>query len=71
MSLIAFHRFLISAGIVFCLGFAGWEVAEFTRTRSTGALVLAAVFFLLGVGLAWYLSRLARFLTGRTSSDGD
>jgi len=68
MSLISFHRFLISAGIVFCLGFAGWEVAAFTRTRETGALVLAVVFVALGLGLAYYLSRLAYFLTGHGAS---
>lgn len=65
MSLINFHRFLITAGIIFCLGYAGWEVAAFTRTRATGDLILAAVFFALGLALAYYLSRLRRFLTGR------
>lgn len=65
MSLISFHRFLISAGIVFCLGYAGWEVAAFTRTREPATLLIAAVFVGLGLGLAWYLSRLAQFLTGR------
>jgi hypothetical protein len=66
MSLITFHRFLISAGIAFCLGFAGWEAAAFTRTREGGALALAVVFFVLGLALAYYLSRLAFFLTGRS-----
>jgi hypothetical protein len=69
MSLIAFHRFLISAAIVFCIGYGGWEAAAFTRTRSTGSLVMAVVFVGLGLGLAWYLSRLARFLTGRSDVD--
>lgn len=69
MSLVSFHRFLISAAIVFCIGYAGWEAAAFTRTRTAGHLVTAAVFVGLGLGLAWYLSRLARFLTGRDDVD--
>lgn len=65
MSLVGFHRFLITAAIVFCLGYAGWEVAAFTRTRATGALVIAAIFVGLAIALAYYLARLRFFLTGR------
>lgn len=69
MSLVTFHRFLISAAIVFCIGYAGWEAVAFARTRDAGRLGLAVVFALLGLGLAWYLSRLTRFLAGRSDAD--
>jgi hypothetical protein len=62
LSLIAFHRMLISAGILFCLGFAGWEVRAFTRTSRPGALALAVLFAALGVLLVIYLRRLNRIL---------
>jgi len=62
VSLIAFHRFLISAGIVFCAGFAAWEVRAFTRTSRPGSIVLAILFALLAVGLVLYLRRLNRIL---------
>lgn len=62
MSLIAFHRLLISAGIAFCLGFGAWEIRAFTRDRQSGAIVLGAVFLLLGIALIIYLRRLNRIL---------
>jgi hypothetical protein len=62
VSLIAFHRVLIATGILFCFGFAAWELVFWWVTRRVGALALGVVFVLLGVGLCWYLARLARFL---------
>ncbi len=62
MSLIGFHRFLIVTAILFCLGFAGWELWAWTTTRSTATLVLAIVFIVLGIGLGAYLRRLGRIL---------
>ena len=62
MSLIAFHRFLIATGIAFCFGFAIWELMTWWVGRTQGALVLGVVFLALGAGLAFYLSRLRRFL---------
>lgn len=62
MSLIAFHRFLIAAGIVFCFGFAVWELMTWWVGRAPDALALGAVFLGLGAGLSFYLSRLRRFL---------
>jgi len=62
MSLIGFHRFLIVTAILFCLGFAGWEVWAWSATRRTSTLVLAIVFVALGVGLGLYLRRLGRIL---------
>jgi hypothetical protein len=62
LSLIAFHRFLIAAGIVFCFGFAGWEVHAFLNEGAVGSILLALVFIVLGVGLSIYLWRLKRIL---------
>ena len=64
MSLLTFHRLLISIAIAFCIGYAGWEAAAWTRTRAPASLLLAGIFVGLGLGLAWYLSQLARFLQG-------
>lgn len=60
--MIAFHRFLIAAGIVFCFGFAVWELMTWWVGRAPAALMLGAVFLGLGAGLVFYLSRLRRFL---------
>jgi hypothetical protein len=62
MSLIAFHRFLIVTGIVFCFGFAIWELMTWWVGRAPGALILGLTFVALGVLLAFYLARLRRFL---------
>lgn len=62
MSLVAFHRFLISAGIVFCFGYAVWEVQGWLDSRDAGALIVAMGFALLGAGLVVYLRRLNRIL---------
>ena len=62
MSLIPFHRGLIGTAIVFCLGYAGWELVDFSRTGGTVSLAIGVLFLVLGVGLAYYLARLNRFL---------
>lgn len=62
MSLISFHRFLIATGIVFCLGFAAWELMTWWVGRTPGALILGLTFVALGVLLSFYLARLRRFL---------
>lgn len=62
ISLLAFHRFLIVAAIAFCLGYAGWEMRAWLQNDDGGALAIAVLFLLLGVGLALYLRRLGRFL---------
>jgi hypothetical protein len=71
VSLIAFHRVLIAAGILFCFGFAAWELVFWWVTRATGALVMGIVFVLLGAGLCWYLSRLGRFLGYEKGKPGE
>ena len=62
MSLIAFHRFLIAAAILFCLGFGLWELLAARDGGGVGALALALIFTLLGIGLIVYLVHLGRFL---------
>ena len=62
MSLIAFHRVLIAAGILFCFGFAAWELVLWWVTRSAGALAMGILFLVLAIGLCVYLARLRQFL---------
>lgn len=62
MSLVSFHRFLIATAIVFCLGFGLWEFNSVGSGGGAEAVVLGSVFMLLGIGLGFYLRRLARFL---------
>ncbi len=67
MSLIPFHRGLISAAIVFCFGYGVWEIAT-PASDGGGSGVIAIVFIGLGFGLIYYLARLNRFL-GYESED--
>lgn len=62
MSLIGFHRVLISTAILFCLGFAGLTGASYFREGGTGSLVLAVAFVAAGLLLATYLRYLNRVL---------
>ncbi|HZD03707.1 MAG TPA: hypothetical protein VE173_02280 [Longimicrobiales bacterium] len=62
MSLIGFHRVLIGSAIIFCFGYAAWEIVRFWVVRGMGSLVIGVVFLGLGVLLSVYLKRLARFL---------
>lgn len=66
MSLIAFHRVLITTGILFSGGFSAWQVQQFAEGGTGLQLVLGAVFGLAALGLLWYLLNLERFL-GRSS----
>ena len=70
MSLIPFHRGLISAAIVFCFGYGAWEMAALRSDGEGGVTVIAVVFILLGLGLIYYLARLNRFL-GVRPGDGE
>jgi hypothetical protein len=70
LSLIPFHRGLITAGIVFCFGYSVWEFNGYTRGAGTGFPTLAVLFFVLGLGLIYYLTRLNRFL-GYESREGE
>lgn len=62
MSLIAFHRLLIAAAILFCAGFAVWELFAFRRHGEVSALLIALAFAAAGAGLGYYLRHLPRFL---------
>ena len=70
MSLIPFHRGLISAAIVFCFGYGAWEIAARARSGGAGLPVISIVFVVLGFVLIYYLARLNRFL-GYESREGD
>ncbi len=61
-SLIPFHRVLISAGILFCGGFAIWTFAAAADSEGAGLWVLGGVFAVLAVVLAVYLWNLKRIL---------
>ena len=62
MSLVSFHRALIVTAILFCFGFAGWEVRAWLSGGGSGAVALAAIFTALGALLIVYLVRLASIL---------
>ncbi len=68
MSLIAFHRVLITTGILFSGGFSAWQIRQFVGGGTGLQLALGTVFALAALGLLWYLLNLERFL-GRTSGD--
>lgn len=53
--MIPFHRILITTGIVFCAGFAVWSLLR-------GQMALGIGFGVLGLGLAYYLRHLRRFI---------
>jgi hypothetical protein len=62
MSLITFHRVLIGAAIVFCFGFAAWEIVLWWVTRDANSLVIGVVFIVLGAVSSVYLARLKSFV---------
>jgi drug/metabolite transporter (DMT)-like permease len=62
MSLISFHRFLIATAIIFCFGYAIWELMTWWAGGEIGALTLGGTFIALGGFLTYYLARLRRFL---------
>lgn len=62
MTLVGFHRVLISTGILFCAGFALWMYLAYSRTGSLGALVVSSLFVVAAVALGFYLRHLNRIL---------
>ncbi len=60
--MIVFHRFLIGTAIVFCMALAAWLLLAFREQGGTLSLVLGVSFALAGVGFAYYLRHLNRFL---------
>lgn len=65
LSLVTFHRLLITVAILFCLGYGGWEALAWLRGGSAVSLVLATVFALLAAILVLYLWNLDRVLRPR------
>jgi hypothetical protein len=62
MSLIQFHRVLIATAIVFCGGFAAWELRAYLGNGEILALLLAIGFAAAALALLYYLRHLSRFL---------
>ena len=60
--MIGFHRFLISAGIIFCVMIAVWLVTSTGGSVGAGRTILAVSFGLAAFGLGYYLRNLNRFL---------
>jgi uncharacterized membrane protein len=61
MSLVSFHKVLITTAILFCAGYAAWEINRYSNDGS-GSLILGVVFGVIAVLLAFYLAHLRRFL---------
>ena len=62
MSLRIFHIIFVTVSIALSVFVTIWGVREFLSSRSTGALVLAAVFLVLGITLVFYAGRVFRKL---------
>ncbi len=60
--MIPFHRALIGTAIVFCAVFGAWSLARFRDDGSMVMLALGLGFTAGGIGLAYYLRNLRRFL---------
>ena len=71
MSLIGFHRVLIGTAILFCFGYAGWELTLWWVTRGWRSLVLGGTFVALGALLSFYLSKLHLFVGYRLDDEED
>lgn len=62
MSLINFHRVLISVAILFCGGYGLYELSGFNEDGETISLVISGFFLASTVGLSYYLWHLKRIL---------
>jgi hypothetical protein len=63
MSLISFHRLLIFVGIVFCAGYAIWELLHFMGgDGGVRSLLLVVAFSGAALALGYYLRHLGRIL---------
>ncbi len=70
MSLIAFHKFLISTAIVFCLIFSIRQFLDFKATGDGLTLVTGIAFGIAAVGLGIYLRHLGAVLKIPTEREG-
>lgn len=68
MSIVTFHRVLITAATAFCALFAAWEFGQYGGDGDGSRVVLGVVFAVLAVGLGIYLALLDRFLGRKSSS---
>jgi len=66
MSLVSFHKVLIATAILFCGGFAVWELNRYL-TDGSGSLLLGGAFGLIAIALVFYLIHLRRFLGDQNS----
>lgn len=62
MSIVGFHRVLISCAVLFCLLFGLWSGLAWRRDGGVLELAFGVVFLLAAAGLGWYLIHLDRFL---------
>ena len=62
MSLLPFHRLLIVVAIIFCAGFAAWELRAFLDDGRVLDLALAIAFAAAAALFGYYLRHLKRFL---------
>jgi hypothetical protein len=62
MSLIGFHRFLIAAAIVFCAGYALWELLRVADGGGLRSVALVVAFSAAALGFGYYLRHLGRIL---------
>ncbi|MBI3286471.1 MAG: hypothetical protein HYZ68_00335 [Chloroflexi bacterium] len=62
MSLIAFHKFLISTAILFSLGFSIWAFLDYSKSGDPSTVLLAIGSGISAVLLGIYLRHLRRFL---------
>ena len=62
MSIVGFHRVLITAAIAFCAFYAAWELAQYRVDGDGGRVVLGIVFAVLAAALGVYLALLGRIL---------
>jgi len=68
MSLISFHRLLIATAILFCGGFAVWELLRFREEPEVATLLIALAFAVAAGTLGYYLRHLSRILRLRDDS---
>ena len=60
MHILKIHRILITSGIVVCLIYAGREVATYSNTPSSAALIRVALAIVAAVALGVYLHSIRR-----------
>jgi len=62
MTLLTAHKILISTAIVFFLGFALWELRNYSDTGNLWATFRGALYLLVAVGFGVYLRTLKKWV---------